>query len=62
MLNRRAVISTSAGLAVAALGYRAWDRGVFAGASGPAYAPWIDWKGQRDRRQPEVGAPRELVR
>jgi hypothetical protein len=45
MLSRRAVITTSAGLAVAALGYRAWDRGVFAGASGPAYAPWIDWQG-----------------
>lgn len=45
MLNRRAVITTSAGLAVAALGYRAWDRGVFAGASGPAYAPWNDWQG-----------------
>jgi hypothetical protein len=45
MLNRRAAITTGAGLAVAALGYRAWDRGVFAGASGPAYAPWIDWQG-----------------
>jgi hypothetical protein len=45
MLNRRVAITTGAGLAVAALGYRAWDRGVFAGASGPAYAPWIDWQG-----------------
>lgn len=45
MLKRRAAITTGAGLAVAALGYRAWDRGVFAGASGPAYAPWIDWQG-----------------
>jgi nitroreductase len=36
---------------LAALGYRAWDRGVFAGASGAAYAPWEDWRGS-DRDGP----------
>jgi hypothetical protein len=32
-------------LAAAALGYRAWDRGVFTGATGPAYVPWDEWRG-----------------
>ncbi len=27
------------------MGYRAWDRGVFTGATGPAYAPWDEWPG-----------------
>jgi hypothetical protein len=45
MPSRRAVIASGAGLAVAALGYRAWDRGVLAGPTGPAYAPWNEWTG-----------------
>jgi hypothetical protein len=32
-------------LALSALGYRAWDRGVFAGATGSAYGPWDEWRG-----------------
>jgi nitroreductase len=45
MPSRRAVIAGGAGAAIAALGYRAWDRGVFAGATGPAYVPWDEWRG-----------------
>jgi nitroreductase len=45
MPNRRAVIAGGAGLAVVAIGYRAWDRGVLAGATGPAYDPWDEWRG-----------------
>jgi hypothetical protein len=45
MPSRRLVIAGAAGLAVAGLAYRAWDRGVFAGASGPAYAAWDEWRG-----------------
>ena len=45
MPSRRAVMAASGGVALAALGYRAWGRGVFAGATGPAYAPWDDWRG-----------------
>ena len=32
-------------MALTALGYRAWDRGVFAGATGPVYASWDEWRG-----------------
>src|SRR4029450_1996596 len=45
MPSRRAVIAGVAGLAVAARGYRAWDRGVLTGATGPAYLPWDEWRG-----------------
>jgi hypothetical protein len=45
MPSRRAVIAGGVGLAVAALGYRAWDRGVLTGATGPAYLPWDEWRG-----------------
>jgi hypothetical protein len=45
MPSRRAVIAGGAGAAIAALGYRAWDRGAFAGATGPPYAPWDEWRG-----------------
>lgn len=38
-------MAASGAAALAALGYRAWGRGVFAGASGPAYAAWDDWRG-----------------
>lgn len=43
---RRAVIAGGAGaLALFGLGSRAWYRGVFARATGPAYAPWDEWRG-----------------
>src|SRR4029453_6895089 len=45
MRSRRAVIAGGLGLALAALGYRAWDRGVLTGATGPAYTPWDEWGG-----------------
>ncbi len=46
MVSRRMMIAGGAGAAVVAgLGYRVWDRGVFAGPGGPAYAPWADWRG-----------------
>jgi nitroreductase len=44
---------TAAALAVAALGYRAWDRGAFGAPRGPAYAAWDEWRGTEadgDRR------------
>jgi nitroreductase len=34
-----------AALALGGLGFRAWDRGVWSGGDGPAYAPWKDWQG-----------------
>src|SRR5262252_7389801 len=46
MSGRRRVIAAGAGaLALIAFGYRAWDRGVFAGPTGPAFTPWGDWRG-----------------
>src|SRR5262245_1984354 len=45
MLTRRGVIAGGAGLALAALGYRAWDRGALTGATGPAYLPREEWRG-----------------
>ena len=45
MPSRKAVIAGGAGVVVAALGYRAWNRGVLAGATGPAYLPWEEWRG-----------------
>lgn len=32
-------------MAVAALGYRAWDRGAFGAPRGPAYSAWDEWRG-----------------
>jgi hypothetical protein len=47
MVSRRGMIAGGAGAAVlAALGYRAWDRGVFSAGKGPAFAPWTEWQGQ----------------
>jgi nitroreductase len=41
------MIAGGAGAAVlAALGYRAWDRGVFSFGEGPAFAPWTEWQGR----------------
>jgi nitroreductase len=45
MPSRRAVIGGAGSLVLAALGYRAWDRGAFALGSGPPYAPWDEWRG-----------------
>jgi nitroreductase len=46
MTSRRALIAGGAGaVLLAALGYRAWDRGVFSSGQGPAYAPWLEWQG-----------------
>src|SRR5436190_10755045 len=58
-LLRRTIIAGATGaLALGALGYRAWDRGVFAGSSGPAYIPWDEWRaGDIDgNRRPLRGA------
>lgn len=50
MIGRRAMLIGGgvAGLALAGLGYRAWDRGVGAQENGPAYDPWRDWEGGPD--------------
>ena len=58
MQRQRVVIAGSAAAAISALGYRAWDRGVFAGATGPAYTPWDEWRGsdQDGHRRPLRGA------
>jgi nitroreductase len=58
MQRQRVVIAGGAAAAISALGYRAWDRGVFAGATGPAYTPWDEWPGsdQDGNRRPLRGA------
>ncbi len=49
MVSRRTMIAGGAGAAVlAALGYRAFDRGVFASGEGPAFEAWQDWQGESD--------------
>jgi len=46
MVSRRTMIVGAAGAALAGgLGYRIWDRGVFSGPQGTAYAPWSAWRG-----------------
>ncbi len=57
MIGRRVLLigGGGLGLALAGLGYRAWDRGVGADGVGPAYAPWRDWQGS-----PEDGLLRPL--
>lgn len=46
MVSRRMMIAGgAAALATAGLGYRIWDRGVFSGPQGPAFAPWAHWRG-----------------
>ena len=48
MQTRRMILASGAGAAAVALGglvFRAWDRGVWSGGDGPAYAPWKDWQG-----------------
>jgi nitroreductase len=58
MQRQRVVVAGGAAVALSALGYRAWDRGVFAGATGPAYTPWDEWRGsdQDGNRRPLRGA------
>jgi nitroreductase len=46
MQRPKTVIAGGTAVALAALGYRAWDRGVFAGTTGPAYTPWKLWGGE----------------
>jgi hypothetical protein len=48
MQTRRGLLaggSSAAALALAGLGYRAWDRGVWSADRGAAYAPWREWEG-----------------
>ena len=48
MQTRRTLLTGGAGvalIALAGLGYRAWDRGVWSGGEGAAYLPWSDWQG-----------------
>lgn len=47
-LSRRNMLigaGAGAGVLAAGLGYRIWDRGVFAAPSGEPYAPWDHWQG-----------------
>ena len=49
MLSRKSVIAGGVGtVALAALGYRLWDRGALALGEGPAYDPWNEWRGRED--------------
>ncbi len=44
--DRRALLAGgAAALLVGGLGIRAWDRGVWSGGEGVAYAPWKEWQG-----------------
>jgi nitroreductase len=58
MQRQTRVITGGAALALSAIGYRAWDRGVFAGATGSAYRPWDESRGsdQDGNRRPLRGA------
>ena len=60
MIGRRPLLvgGGALGLALAELGYRAWDRGVWAAGAGPAYEPWRSWAGspQDGRLRPLRGA------
>ncbi len=52
--------SPARGLAVlGALGYRAWDRGVFAVGEGEVFKPWEDWARQCGRRRQAAAACRD---
>lgn len=47
MVDRRSVLAGGAAACLAAaLGWRAYDRGVFSSGAGPAYAAWDDWQGR----------------
>ena len=46
MVSRRTMLAGGAGaVLIAGAGYRIWDRGVFSGPQGTAYAPWSEWRG-----------------
>ena len=48
MQGRRSILvggTSVAVLALAGMGYRAWDRGVWSAGDGSAYSPWHDWEG-----------------
>ena len=57
MISRRAWMAGGGvgALALAGLGYRGWERGVFAFREGAAFRPWGDWEGA-----PEDGVLRPL--
>ena len=56
MIGRRSLVGGGAlAVALAGLGYRAWDRGVGAAGAGSAYEPWRTWEGG-----PEDGLLRPL--
>lgn len=49
MARRRGIIAGGVGaLALAALGYRLWDRGALGAGKGSAYEPWTEWRGRED--------------
>jgi len=52
--TRRLVIGGAGVALLGALGYRAWDRGVFEAGQGPAFRPWDEWRGNAGEgpRQP----------
>src|ERR1700674_1605537 len=56
MQTRRGVLVAggACALVLAGLGYRTWDRGVFSGREGVAYAPWRDWQ---DATTPSTARP-----
>ena len=47
--DRRALLAGgAAAFLLGGLGIRAWDRGVWSGGEGVAYAPWKEWRGHAD--------------
>jgi hypothetical protein len=49
MTFRKSVIAGGVGaVAIAALGYRLWDRGALAPGEGPPYDPWDEWRSRED--------------
>jgi len=49
MLTRKRFIAGGVGTAaLAALGYRLWDRGALAPGEGPPYDAWDEWRGRED--------------
>ena len=43
--TKRALIGGAGALLLAGLGWRAWDRGVFAAGEGAPFDPWNEWRG-----------------
>lgn len=46
VLTRRNLLLGGGATVLAALGWRAADRGLFSGVTGPAYSPWDSWQGR----------------